>query len=129
MGGLIGNNKLTGEISASYATGTASGGSNVGGLIGLFEGGSINASYWDTRTSGHSTGVLPFGRTTSQLQSPRSYSGIYGSWNVDVDEDNVNHNPWDFGHPASTRPYGRTWMETTMRRGRSLAISFGPDQL
>ncbi len=97
VGGLIGNNKSTGEISASYATGTASGGSNVGGLIGLFEGGSINASYWDTRTSGHSTGVLPFGRTTSQLQSPRSYSGIYGSWNVDIDEDNMNDNPWDFG--------------------------------
>ena len=97
VGGLIGNNKSTGEISASYATGTASGGSNVGGLIGLFEGGSITSSYWDTRTSGHSTGFLPFGRTTSQLQSPTGYSGIYGSWNVDIDEDNMNDKPWAFG--------------------------------
>ena len=66
-------------------------------MIGLFEGGSINASYWDTRTSGHATGVLPFGRTTAQLQSPRSYSGIYGSWNLDIDGDSVNDDPWDFG--------------------------------
>ena len=97
VGGLVGNHKSTGEISASYATGTVSGGSNAGGLIGLFEGGSINASYWDKQTSGHATGVLPFGRTTAQLQSPRSYSGIYGSWNLDIDGDSVNDDPWDFG--------------------------------
>ena len=97
VGGLVGNHKSTGEISAGYATGTVSGGSNVGGLIGLFEGGSINASYWDTQTSGHATGVLPFGRTTAQLQSPGSYSGIYGSWNLDINGDSVNDDPWDFG--------------------------------
>ena len=97
VGGLVGNNKSTGEISASYATGTVSGGSNVDGLIGLFEGGSIDASYWDKQTSGHATGVLPFGRTTAQLQSPRSYSGIYGSWNLDINGDSVNDDPWDFG--------------------------------
>ena len=97
VGGLVGNHKSTGEISAGYATGTVSGGSNAGGLIGLFEGGSINGSYWDTRTSGHATGVLPFGRTTAQLQSPRSYSGIYGSWNLDISGDSVNDDPWDFG--------------------------------
>ena len=97
VGGLVGNNKSTGEISASYATGTVSGGSNAGGLIGLFEGGSIDASYWDKQTSGHATGGLPFGRTTAQLQSPRSYSGIYGSWNLDINGDSVNDDPWDFG--------------------------------
>ena len=97
VGGLIGNNKSTGEISASYATGTVSGGSDVGGLIGLFEGGSINASYWDTRTSGHATGLLPFGRTTAQLQSPVDYTGIYAQWNVDLDGDGTNDDPWDFG--------------------------------
>ena len=97
VGGLIGNNKSSGDISASYATGTVSGGSNVGGLIGLFEGGNINASYWDTRTSGDSPGVLPFGKTTAQLQSPTSYSSLYGSWNVDIDGDDMPDDPWDFG--------------------------------
>ena len=136
VGGLVGNHKSTGEISASYATGTVSGGSNAGGLIGLFEGGSINASYWDTRTSGHATGVLPFGRTTVQLQSPRSYSGIYGSWNLDIDGDSVNDDPWDFG-TSSQYPALRadrngdgdaTWEEFgyQLREGPSLTASTMP---
>ena len=34
------------------------------------------------------------------MQSPTSYSGIYGSWNVDVDADDTSDNPWDFGTNA-----------------------------
>ena len=61
------------------------------------EGGTVTNSYWDTRTSGQGSGSPGSGRTTSQLQSPTGYSGIYGSWNVDIDEDNTNDNPWNFG--------------------------------
>ena len=73
-----------------------------GGLVGDNEGGTVTNSYWDTRTSGQGSGSPGSGRTTSQLttsqlQSPTSYSGIYGSWNVDIDEDNTNDNPWTFG--------------------------------
>ena len=136
VGGLVGNHKSTGEISAGYATGTVSGGSNAGGLIGLFEGGSINASYWDTQTSGHATGVLPFGRTTAQLQSPTSYSSLYGSWNLDISGDSVNDDPWDFG-TSSQYPALRadrngdgdaTWEEFgyQLREGPSLTASRTP---
>ena len=136
VGGLVGNHKSTGEISAGYATGTVSGGSNVGGLIGLFEGGSINASYWDKQTSGHATGVLPFGRTTAQLQSPTSYSSLYGSWNLDINGDSVNDDPWDFG-TSSQYPALRadrngdgdaTWEEfgNQLREGPSLTASRTP---
>ena len=97
VGGLVGNNKSIGEISASYATGPATGNSNVGGLVGYEEGGTITASYWDTSTTGHSSGSAGSGRTTSQLKSPRSYSGIYGTWNVDLDGDDNRDDPWDFG--------------------------------
>ena len=97
VGGLVGNNKSTGGIAASYATGRVSGDSDVGGLVGLFEGGNITAGYWDTSTSGHSTGVLPFGRTTAQLQAPTSYSGLYQDWNLDLDGDNENDDLWNFG--------------------------------
>ena len=96
VGGLVGNNKSTGEIRASYATGPASGNSDIGGLVGRDEGGTIASSYWDTRTSGHTSGPGR-GRTTSQLQSPRGYSGIYSTWNVDVDGDGMANQPWDFG--------------------------------
>ena len=67
VGGLVGNNKSVGVITASYATGPASGDSNVGGLVGYEEGGTITNSYWDTRTSGHSSGSAGSGRTTAQF--------------------------------------------------------------
>ena len=95
-GGLVGRVYDDGIITASYATGRVAGSSN-GGLVGDDEGGTITNSYWDTRTSGQGSGSPGSGRTTSQLQSPRSYSGIYGSWNVDIDEDNMNDDPWNFG--------------------------------
>ena len=95
-GGLVGRNYDEGTITASYATGRVDGRSS-GGLVGDNDGGTVTSSYWDTRTSGHGSGSPGSGRTTSQLQSPRSYSGIYASWNVDIDEDNMNDNPWDFG--------------------------------
>ena len=94
-GGLVGH-LSGGGITASYATGRVPSGRNTGGLVGR-KGGTVTNSYWDTRTSGHTSGSPGSGRTTSQLQSPTSYSGIYGSWNVDIDEDNMSDNPWHFG--------------------------------
>ena len=96
VGGLVGQVSDEGTITASYATGRVDG-SREGGLVGNDEGGTITNSYWDTRTSGQGSGSPGSGRTTSQLQSPTSYSGIYGSWNVDIDEDNMNDSPWNFG--------------------------------
>ena len=95
-GGLVGRVYDEGMITASYATGRVAG-FRTGGLVGDDEGGTVTNSYWDTRTSGQGSGSPGSGRTTSQLQSPTSYSGIYGSWNVDIDEDNMNDNPWAFG--------------------------------
>ena len=95
-GGLVGHVYDEGIITASYATGRVAGRSS-GGLVGRNERGTVTNSYWDTRTSGQGSGSPGSGRTTSQLQSPTSYSGIYGSWNVDIDEDDVNDNPWNFG--------------------------------
>ena len=95
-GGLVGRVYDEGIITASYATGRVAG-FRTGGLVGDDEGGTVTNSYWDTRTSAQGSGSPGSGRTTSQLQSPTSYSGIYGSWNVDIDEDNMNDNPWAFG--------------------------------
>ena len=96
VGRLVGHVSDEGIITASYATGRVDG-FYEGGLVGYDEGGTVTNSYWDTRTSGHGSGSSGSGKTTSQLQSPSSYSGIYGSWNVDIDEDNVNDAPWHFG--------------------------------
>ena len=93
-GGLVGFNQPDGEIQASYATGPVSAASNAGGLVG-FNDGTVTDSYWDTSTSGHTTGSE--GRTTAQLKSPTGYSGIYRNWNLDLDGDDANDSPWHFG--------------------------------
>ena len=93
-GGLVGFNQPDGEIQASYATGPVSGANNAGGLVGLNDG-TLTDSYWDTQTSGQTTGSE--GRTTAQLQSPTGYSGLYRNWNLDLDGDGTNQSPWHFG--------------------------------
>ena len=101
IGGLVGSNHTSGSISASYATGSVTGAAGYrgqGGLVGSNDTGStIAASYWDTQTSGQSTSNGGVGKTTSELQSPTGYSGIYANWNVDLDGDGTGDDPWDFG--------------------------------
>ena len=106
------------SVLASYATGSVSGGAtNLGGLIGLAQtptgarpSPSFTDSYWDTERSGRSVGVGSddedadgsiggtetatsgvTGQTTSALQTPTGYTGIYADWNID------NGDPFDFG--------------------------------
>ena len=92
VGGLIGTVD-SGSITASYATGKVTG-HLVGGLIGSINDGgetgsiSITASYWDTQTSDQSTSNGGEGKTTRELQSPTSNTGIYTTW---------DNNVWDFG--------------------------------
>ena len=119
VGGLIGVH--CGSLAAGYATGSVSGGSDVGGLVGSTEcssvSGVVTASYWDSGTSGHGTGTGA--RTTAQLQAPTGYSGIYSQWNVDLDGDGTNDEPWDFGtgsqYPALKMNFdgqgAATWQE------------------
>ena len=107
VGGLVGSNGVPGnapfvlgEIKASYATGRVSGERSTGGLVGYNSGtpsGIITSSYWDSSTSGHTSGSSGTGRTTAQLQAPTGYSGLYGSWNLDLDDDGANDDPWHFG--------------------------------
>ena len=96
VGGLVGGHD--GEIHNSYATGWVSGQNHVGGLVGIVPSNSpITASYWDTTTSGWTSGSNGTGQTTRQLQTPSSYSRIYADWNVDLDGGGTNDDPWDFG--------------------------------
>ena len=117
-GGLIGGN--TGDVKISYSTGLVSGRSTVGGLVGRNSGGgSITESYWDTDTSGRTTGSYGQAKNTAELQLPTSTSDIYLNWNVDLNGDSMNDDPWDFG-TASQYPVlsvdtngvgGATWQE------------------
>ena len=92
VGGLVGSIHES-TITDSYAIGSVTGGSS-GGLVGESTygiGDLTSASYWDTQTtrqtiSGGSEDSA--GKTTAELQTPTSASGIYATWDPDV---------WDFG--------------------------------
>ncbi len=96
VGGLVG--RSSGEVRASYATGAVSGDNKTGGLVGDNRG-AVTASYFDTDTSEQTDAAQ--GKTTAELQAPTGYEtpadNIYAQWNVDLDGDDTNDDPWDFG--------------------------------
>ena len=107
IGGLVGLNLTRGSsngniITASYATGAVMGNGNIGGLVGqdstsLNANSSINNSYWNTETSEQATSDGGTGKTTVELVTPTGYTGIYFNWNLDLDGDTGNDDPWNFG--------------------------------
>ena len=131
VGGLIGRN--SGDVNISYATGLVSGRSTIGGLVGRNSGGTITDSYWDSDTSGRTTGSYGQAKTTAELQLPTAASDIYLTWNVDLDGDGMNDDPWDFGM-SSQYPVlsvdtngvgGATWQEfgQQVRDGPNLMVT------
>ncbi len=77
-------------ISDSYAMGAVYGDSNTGGLVGVnHAGGAVHCddSYWNSDVKSHSANGCGSGKTTDELRSPTSNSGIYDDWSSD----------WDFG--------------------------------
>ena len=103
VGGLTGQIQRDFSIAASYAVGAVSasgGGTNrLGGLVGQIEGigSSVTNSYWDTQTSGQTASAAGVGKTTSELQSPTGYTGIYAGWNLNLDGQTGDDDPWYFG--------------------------------
>ena len=85
VGGLVGGADIGSTISNAYATGnvTANGGTSVGGLVG-WNLNTISASFWNTTTSGQTTGVGKgsstgtTGATTAQMMTASTFTG----WNI-----------------------------------------------
>ena len=128
-GGFVGHN--AGNIRDSYATGPVNGTSRAGGFSAFNDDGSVRRSYatgpvrgaraggltaandsratvtdsyWDTTISGQAASSAGTGYTTTQLQSPTGYTGIYAPWDVDADNADGDNNDstgkddlWDFG--------------------------------
>ncbi len=86
VGGLIGRMWLMpSQIKRSYSIGAVSGGSNVGGLIGKRDAGSVAQSYWNKTTSGQNTSAGGIGKTTAQMIVRTTYSGwdFSSIWKID----------------------------------------------
>ena len=99
-GASITNSYSTGQVSRSSGTATT-----IGGLIGAVAMGfTASASYWDSTTSGCvsggtsgcTTSAAGTTQTTSALQSPTGYTGIYAAWNANLDGVTGADDPWDF---------------------------------
>ena len=93
-GGIAGNRETSGGTIKNSWTAT-----NVNRLGGTYSGiataGTITNSYFDKTVYGTTTDTN--GKTTTELQSPTGYTGIYATWD-DEDIDGVTgaDAPWDF---------------------------------
>ena len=109
-GGLAGHTRA-GSINQSYYAGPNVSGpsARTGGLLGERVGGGTTTvstdSYWDKSPGGvpNTSPQSPdaAGKTTAELQAPVGYAGsIYANWNVNLDGQPGNDDPWDFrfGH-------------------------------
>lgn len=87
-GGFAGYNRSgSTTYKQCYSIGSINGGAIVGGFSSNTAGAATN-SYWDTETSGQATSAAGIGKTTSELQTPTSNTGIYSAWDPLI---------WDFG--------------------------------
>ena len=79
VGGLIGRNDIAGTASNSYSTGSVTGITNDGGLVGN-NAGTVSNSFWDTQTSGQPTSDGGTGKTTAEMQDITTFSGA--EWDI-----------------------------------------------
>jgi len=88
-GGLIGYIGACCVIDNCYSTGAVSStGGNTGGLIG-YGTGTTTDSFWDTDTSGQDTSTGGTGKTTTEMQTPETFTDVEWDfvyiWDIDSD--------------------------------------------
>ena len=139
VGGLIGS--MVGNTTTStytYSTGrvvrSSGTATTIGGLIGsIVSDSTVTASYWDTSTSGQTTsagGSGVVGKTTRELQSVTTYTGIYANWNIDLDNADSDNdattgkdNPWTFGNKMQYPMLQYKMMSTTPQNSQAMGRS------
>ena len=144
VGGLLGY-RNNGSVTNSYSIGrvnrSSGSATTIGGLIGdsrSAASGTISNSYYDTSTSGCVTGGSAgcttsdggTGKTTRQLQTVTTYTGIYANWNTNLDGDTStgdamtgNDNPWTFGNKMQYPMLDYKMMSTDPQGGQAMGRS------
>jgi filamentous hemagglutinin family protein len=114
VGGLVGANDNGGTISNSYSTGavTGSGVTNIGGFIGL-NSGAISNSFFDTGTSGTSTGVgsgSSTGLTGNTFAGTLSTTSTYSNagWSIGTGTGNTWYMQSSYMRPLLESNYSTT---------------------
>ena len=126
LGGLIGYRSTGGTTANSYSTGAVGSGSGTGGFQGDYVSAhNVTASYYDNQTSGKTTSNGGSGQSTAALQGPTGYTGIYSTWNANIDGVTGNDDPWDFG-ASSQYPVLKYGGHSRVAQGRA-AIDYDTD--
>lgn len=86
IGGLVGLLN-GGAIQDSFSTGKVSGSGILGGLLGYKSSGTVTNSYWDINTSGQSASADGTGKTTTQMKNISTFS----LWNISTTSTNLNN--------------------------------------
>ena len=81
-GGIIGR-FISGEVLNVYASGEVNGTNEIGGLVGVKEGGTLTSGYWNSDVFSSDNGIGT-GKTTSELQDQDTFSGwdFSDPWNI-----------------------------------------------
>ena len=100
VGGLVGYNY--GTLTSCYATGSVTCFYYVGGLAGYNDGGTINASFWDTQTSGQETSYGGEGKTTAEMMTQSTFTAA--GWDFDPAAIDGNPAVWKMTSEGSAYP-------------------------
>ena len=152
VGGLVGHNTLADDApsgtktiiasysiapvtSVAYATTANASTPTIGGLTGCCDDSTttttITASYWDFISSGiddASPTTMPQGKSTRDLTSPTSASGIYSGWKNLTIDGAVVPAPWVFDN-ASFHPLLTYGGHTTVISGNQLFVNSGIENI
>ena len=107
-GGLVGNNSSSSQINNCYSTGAVSGSSsNISGFVGV-NNATVSNSFWDTQTSGKSTGIGggtttgATGKTTADMKNVATFTatatvGLTTAWDFvgNPYDDVANNDYWN----------------------------------
>jgi len=90
VGGLVGLNGSYTYVTQCYSTGKVIGDDDVGGLLGRTMWWVFNC-FWDTQTSGQATSAGGTGKTTAEMQDPKTF--IAAGWDF-VNQPDGPHDIW-----------------------------------
>jgi len=99
IGGLVGYLESSAHINNSYSTGAVSGNTQTGGLVGRNYSSTTSSCFWDTQTSGTSTGIGDgtttgaTGKTTAEMKDYNTFTAA--GWDFVSESANGNDDYWD----------------------------------
>ena len=129
-GGLVGSNSNSGTITACYTIGNATATGRARGLVGKQPSdGTATASYFDSDVSNRPAGDAN-SKTTSALQTPTGYTGIYADWDIDEDGATTSTDAdivWDLGtaseYPALKADWDGNGTATVIEFGEQIRVA------